>query len=361
MRSIKFRGWLLGAALVAFPIGAIADEAKLPELSPDGKDVCYGRVYDAPHLQAHPNQKIQRIFFFFGHDPVDRPNEEPPPHSSSSYTAFLATTTREEKKPKWTGTWCSEDTDDSGAKKGGVTCHMECDKTLGHLKRTEKGDWIFSGLREDLYLDPDAEETLGKAEYKRQAFGPDDDNFALTSQPPDVCKAEFGRIDPPNPALGAPLRERLKPDESFCYGRDYDADHMKGHPNQATVSIRLYRSPVEIADYAALPESERNWPNNAKIMVTMTKRGASKNVSQRYNCNGEGDQWQCSPSSGDCSGGGVGNEIDLRRDLNNGMILANPISSLPIVPLCQSDDRIPTKSDDKIFRLNPMPLSACGL
>jgi hypothetical protein len=360
MPSFKFRCGLIGAALVAFASSAIASEAKLPELSPDGKDVCYGRVYDAQHLQGHPNQKVQRIFFLYGHDPVDRPNEEPPPHQSSSYTAFLATQMRDEKKPKWTGTSCyGENSDDVHVKGGPFACHLECDKTLGHFKLNEKGDLIFTGLRPDLYLDPDDEETLGKAEYKRQAFGSDDDNFSLSPQPLDACNAEFARIDPPNPALGPPLRERYKPDQPFCVGRDYDAAHMSTHPNQATTSIRLYRGPTEIADYARLPEGSRNWADNAEVTVTVTKRGVSKSVSQRYSCRGEADQWKCSPSSDDCTSDSL--EIDLRRDLNNGVILANPNTSLPLVKLCSSDVKLPTKSDDKIFRLSPMPLSACGM
>lgn len=363
MPSFKFRRGLLGAALVASSSCAIADEAKLPELSPDGKDVCYGRIYDAQHLQGHPNQKVQRIFFLYGHDPVDRPNEEPPPRQSSSYTAFLATQTRDEKRPKWTGASCrGENPDDVHVKGGRFACHLECDRTLGHFKLNEKGDLIFTGLPAGLYLDPDAEETLGKAEYKRQAFGADDDNFSLAPQPLDACKAEFSRIDPPNPALGAPLRERLKPDQPFCYGRDYDADHMKGHPKQATTSIRLYRGPIEIAYYAGLAESERSWPNQALIQVRVTTRGASKSLAQRYRCQGQGDQWECSASSSDaCTLDGAGLAIDLRRDLNNGMILANPRSALPVVDLCGSGEPGPTKSDDKIFRLSPMPLSACGL
>jgi hypothetical protein len=42
------------------------------------------------------------------------------------------------------------------------------------------------------------------------------------------------------------------------------------------------------------------------------------------------------------------------------MILANPKTSLPLVDLC-SEAKGATKSDDKIFRLSPMPLSACEL
>jgi hypothetical protein len=137
---------------------------------------------------------------------------------------------------------------------------------------------------------------------------------------------------------------------------------MKGHPKQATTSIRLYRGPIEIADYAGLAESERSWPNQALIQVRVTTRGASKSLAQRYRCQGQGDQWECSASSSDaCTLDGAGLAIDLRRDLNNGMILANPRSALPVVDLCGSGEPGPTKSDDKIFRLSPMPLSACGL
>jgi hypothetical protein len=135
---------------------------------------------------------------------------------------------------------------------------------------------------------------------------------------------------------------------------------MKDHPSQATTSIRVYRGPAEIADYAGLPESEKNWADNAEITVAVTTRSASKNVAQRYSCQGEADQWKCAPSSDACTLDTNAREIDLRRDLNNGMILANPKTSLPIVDLCSSE-KGPTKSDDKIFRLSPMPLPACGL
>eukprot|EP01035_Chromulina_nebulosa_P052953 gene52953-72279_t len=58
---------LLG--LLAGPAGA-DDALKLRELSPNGADACFGRVYDAAHLKAHPKQKVARIFFYYGHDPV---------------------------------------------------------------------------------------------------------------------------------------------------------------------------------------------------------------------------------------------------------------------------------------------------
>jgi hypothetical protein len=352
---------LIGALglLLAGPLAAAADEPSVNEISPDGRDACFSRVYDADHLRAHPNQKIQRIFFLYGHDPVSRPNEEPPPHQNASYSGFLATTMRGESKPQWAGAFCRGQ-DSGDGKSSGVHCGMECDRSMGDLKRDAKGGLLLSGLPEDLYLDAGAQESLSKAEYKRQAFGADDDNFNLAPQPLDVCKAEFARIDPPNPALGAPLRERLKPDQPFCYGRDYDEAHMKGHARQATMSIRVSRGAAEIADYAALPEGERNWADNAEVIVTVTARGAAKSGKQRYSCQGEADQWRCKAFSDDCAHDDS-KEIFLRRGLNDGMIIANPQSSLPLVDLCTPESKGATKTDDKIFQLSPMAASACGL
>ena len=81
------------ALLLALAVPAAADDALLPQLSPGGKAVCFGRAYDAQHMKAHPRQKVQRIFLVHGHDPLGRPNEEPRSRPSA-YTVFLATTTR---------------------------------------------------------------------------------------------------------------------------------------------------------------------------------------------------------------------------------------------------------------------------
>src|SRR4051794_11636426 len=82
-------GIVFGLMLLGLPMGqAQADEVpKLTELSPNGTDACFGRVYDAAHLKAHPKQKVARIFFYYGHDPVSHPNEEPAP-CDTSYNGF---------------------------------------------------------------------------------------------------------------------------------------------------------------------------------------------------------------------------------------------------------------------------------
>ncbi|MDX8433041.1 hypothetical protein RFN25_06295 [Mesorhizobium abyssinicae] len=353
----------VGAALgaVLFVVGAaLADDTpKLTELSPNGADACFGRVYDAAHLKAHPKQKVARIFFYYGHDPVSRPNEEPSTFGGAAYDGFLTTTVRGTKKPEWAAGWCNRQSEDG--KSGPIHCGMECDRTLALLKVDDKGRLIVSNVQPDVYLDAGAEEELGTAQYNKQALGSEDDNFRLDPMPAATCKAEFARIDPIDPALGAPLRERLQPDQAFCYGRDYDAAHLKSHPDQVTQSIRVFRGPVELASYASGGDVA-NWPDGADIAVSVTTRLKTGKVTQTYSCQGEADQWRCAASSkmSDFACDVSQKEIFLKRGVNGTMMLANPNSALAIVDLCSKAADGKTKSDDKVYRLNPMPQSACA-
>jgi hypothetical protein len=52
-------------------------------------------------------------------------------------------------------------------------------------------------------------------------------------------------------------------------------------------------------------------------------------------------------------------EIFLRRGAGGTMMLGNPNNGLPIGDICAKSEA--TKSDDKVFCLSPLPLSACGL
>ncbi|RUU14092.1 hypothetical protein EOD23_02215 [Mesorhizobium sp. USDA-HM6] len=358
MTSRALAGAVFGAAL-AFVGAARADDLpKLPELSPNGADACFGRVYDAAHLKAHSHQKVARIFFYYGHDPVSRPNEESSTLGNSAYNGFLTTTVRGAKKPEWAAGWCNRE--DASDKASGIRCGMECDRTLASLKVDDKGRLILSNVQPDVYLDAGAEEDLGKAKYNEQALGSEDDNFRLDPMPAATCKAEFARIDPIDPALGAPLRERLKPDQAFCYGRDYDDAHLKSHPDQATQSIRVFRGPIELASFAAGGDTA-NWPDGADIAVSVTTRQKGAKVTQTYSCQGEADQWRCSASSkmSDFACDISQKEIFLKRGASGTMMLANPNNALAIVDLCSKAAGGKTKSDDKVYRLNPMPQSAC--
>ncbi|MBZ9708297.1 hypothetical protein LB543_16350 [Mesorhizobium sp. ESP7-2] len=364
---MAFREWKtlasagFGVALFGGVVGsAFADDAlKLTELSPKGADACFGRVYDAAHLKAHPKQKVARIFFYYGRDPVRRPNEEPSANSDTSYNGFLTTTVRGAKAPEWAGGWCNHQSEDG--KSAPIRCGMDCDRTLASLKVDDKGRLILSDLSPDIYLDAGSEEELGTAEYDRQALGSEDDNFRLDPMPAATCKAEFARIDPIDPALGAPLRERFKPDQAFCYGRDYDAAHMSSHPGQLTQSIRVFRGPVELASFASGGDVT-NWPDGADIAVSIATRQKGAKITQTYSCQGEADQWRCAARSkmSNFSCDIAQKEIFLKRGAHGTIMLANPNSSLAVVDLCSKAADGKTKSDDKVYRLEAMPQSACA-
>ncbi|MES0091598.1 hypothetical protein [Mesorhizobium sp. M0030] len=360
---MAFRKWkvVASAGFGCVLLGALASSAlagdalKLPELSPNGADACFGRVYDAAHLKAHPKQKVARIFFLFGHDPVSHPNEEPTANADTSYNGFLTTTVRGAKAPQWAGGWCNHESEDG--KSGPVRCGMDCDRTMASLKLDDKGRLILTDVSSDLYLDAGSEDELGEAEYDRQALGSEDNNFRLDPMPAATCQAEFAKIDPIDPALGAPLRERLKPDQPFCFGRDYDAAHLSSHPDQVTQSIRVFRGPVELASFAS--GDVANWPDGSDVAVSVTTRKNGTKVTQTYSCQGEADQWRCAASSkmSNFSCDIAQKEIFLKRGANGTLMLANPNSSLAIVDLCSADGK--TKSDDKVYRLEAMPQSAC--
>ena len=134
------------SVLLAGTAGA-DDALKLTELSPNGADACFGRVYDAAHLKAHPKQKVARIFFYYGHDPVSRPNEEPAANADTSYNGFVTTTVRGAKAPEWAGGWCNHQSEDGTS--GPIRCGMDCDRTHGVAQARRQGpaDPLRSAVR----------------------------------------------------------------------------------------------------------------------------------------------------------------------------------------------------------------------
>lgn len=357
-RKIAAGSAAIVGALIA-TAAAHADEPRmLKELSPDGGGACFSRVYDASHLKAHPHQKVARIFFYHGPDPVSRPSEDPTDGlGTAGYNGFMATTVRGASKPEWVGGWCN--TSGETGEKAAIHCGMECDRTMAELSLDAKGRLKVYAFDRDIYLDIGAEDELGTAEYERQALGTDDNGFLLERRPAADCKAEFARIAPANPAQGDPLRIRLKPDQPFCFGRDYSLEHLASHPEQVTQTIRVSRGAAQVASFAA-QGSAADWPNGADLVVAMTTRKGGVKATQSYSCQGEADQWRCVAiaATGGASCDLSEKEIYLRRGANGTMMLANPKESLPLTNLCQAGGD--TKSDDRVFRLEAMPQSACS-
>jgi hypothetical protein len=347
--------------------------------------LCFARVYDAAHLGAHPRQKVERLFFMIGkgkgaaywEDPNLRHSEASPnkhaspdaqdPERDSTHVAALFTL-RGMKKPENVSGWCYK-SDDGVAGKASLQCGGECDHHIGGLRAEDDTHLILDGVEWGVLMDAEAEEAAQKA----LRLGPDDQSFRLERRPIEECVVEANKTNPPYARLGAPLRERLAPDAPFCFGRDYSPAHLAAHPQQTTTSIRVSRNAATIAADRAknlLPD----WPDGASVLASVTTRASGKSVALNYVCTPNEDQWECNANfckdgKTDCAPRESANSkatgcatddsrtIYLRRGEKDFMMLGNPNMGLPLEAYCGPEKK--TVSDDKVYRLEPMPLAAC--
>ena len=102
-------------------------------------------------------------------------------------------------------------------------------------------------------------------------------------------------------------------------------------------------------------------------MASVETRNSKGKVMQKYQCDAEANQWRCvmdsaaqPPDCGMHDGIASVREIFLRRGADGSMMLGNPTSGLPpFADICGKVED--TRSDDKLFRVKPLPLSECGL
>ena len=164
-----------------------------------------------------------------------------------------------------------------------------------------------------------------------------------------------------------PLRERFKEDEQFCFGRDYDAAHLKGNPKQMISQIRVGR---------LVPGKERDddtpskwWWFNVKLDVSITLRSNLQTTTVRYACTAKEANWECPRIvEGDTPSACSERSIHLVRGPGNDILVHNRNSGLPIDKECETAEtgqqfptRPMTRSDDKVFRLTRMPIRQCQL
>lgn len=384
MRIFRF---VLAMSAVAAPFAAHADEpSRIEKMIATQSKLCFARVYDSAHLAAHPRQKVERLFFMIGKDKAatywEDPNlrhseESPHKHANpdadasnrDSIQAAALVTLRGAKKPENVSGWCFKSEFDPKSK-ASLQCGGECDRHIGGLRAEDDSHLIIDGVGADLLLDPEDEEA-GDATSR---LGADDKSFRLERRPIEECVAEANKTNSPYAGLGAPLRERLKPDVPFCYGRDYSTQHLASHVQQQTVSVRVWRDAKQIdADRAKklLPD----WPDGASVSASVTTRKNGKPATLKYSCTPFEDQWQCSAtfcktgSEADCAPQDIENAkatgcttgesrtIYLRRGEKDFVTLGNPNMGLQLEAYCGQEKK--TQSDDKVYRLEPMPLSAC--
>jgi hypothetical protein len=329
------------------------------------QEACFGRVYDRAHLASHPQQKVTSIHILRGLG--ERPETEnwQPDQGAELIKKFretgeadvLAFVSFKDRK----GTFHNSLTCRKEGPKG-TLCYIDCDGGSFNLKRANpsslllenEGFVLVGGCAEEVALDQQVYFKPGK----------DDKLFRLDSKPVAVCRAEEQKATPVR--AGAPLRERFKEDEAFCFGRDYDDAHLASHPQQLVSSIRVGR--LDPAKERADPDANKYWWFNVALDVKLRLR-AGAGASSPYACTPQEGNWECqrtTRSETETHNACSDRMIQIVRGPGDEIYLHNKTSGLPITNECETAKDVgqypslpPTRSDDRSFRLTRMPVAAC--
>jgi hypothetical protein len=360
-----------GSARASWWPSSLAHAKDLTKMFEAEKEACFGRVYDQAHLKAHPQQKVTSIHVFRSLDDrkeaenwtparrqerIDMLKSENPSVGVDAYVTF-----RDRKGYFYNSLSCSDSSDE------GVMCGIDCDGGSFVLKPGNAGSIMLQN--NGFVLIGGCGEDIEQADQVYFTPGKDDKVFRLDKKPADVCRAEEQKTTPIRLGQGQPLRERFKPDEPFCYGRDYDAAHMAKHPQQKVASIRVGRldTAQERKETATMSASE--WPGDVRVNVAMKmKAGAARNAN--YSCDPEVSNWKCHITGPETHNDTCTERyFNLSRAPGENISLINRRDGLPIDFTCPNTsksqnagddmDKRKTKSDDASFRLTKMPLEAC--
>lgn len=244
MKAVPFRTALLAAAMLmaAGHVFAQENRSPLPTHLPLGKEVCYGRVYDASHLARHPKQRVTSLHVFRDLDP-DQNTEDTPQtreevlktdgEGGVNVSAFVRFKNR--KGLFWNGLNCNKSADGKF-----VRCGIDCDggsfelRTRGkNLHLTNEGFVLIGGCG------------ASEEEYENQVHflpGADDKTFLLEPLPLAQCAALRDQVKPAFAKMGKALRIRFETQETVCYSRTYDDAHLKQNPQQTVRKIALLRA-----------------------------------------------------------------------------------------------------------------------
>lgn len=352
----------LTTPLATSPTATIA-ETRPPIFTAD-RDACFGRVYDTAHLKAHPRQKVTSIHVLRALEPRHEAENWTPDARAEALRSFRedgqATVTalvsfRDRKTTFHNSLSCDRETHE------GVRCMIECDGGSFRLARAG-GDSLLLHNNGFVLVGGCGEEV---EESQERFFDPgaDDKVFRLDARPVAACRAEEQKATP-IPA-GLPLRERFKEDEPFCFGRDYDAAHLKSNPKQMVSQIRIGRlAPGKEREDDA---GSKFWWFNVKLDVSVTLRSTLKTTTVRYACTPREGDWDCqrrheSEAPSACRD----RSFQLVRGPGDELLLINRHSGLAITNECEKAEtgqqfghRPLTRSDDRSFRLTRMPIRQC--
>ncbi len=362
-RKIMFIVSVAALLLPAVWTTAALSETRTPVFTADG-EACYGRVYDAAHLKSHPRQQVTSIHVLRELERRREAENWTPDARAETIRSFredgLTSVTalvnfRDRKRTFYNFLTCGKET------ARGVICMIDCDGGSFRLTRASansvllhnNGFVLIGGCGEDV------------PEEKMVHFDPgaDDKVFRLDARPVAACRAEEQKAVPIR--AGAPLRERFKEDEQFCFGRDYDAAHLARNPKQEVSQIRVGR----LAPGKERDAGSDQWWFNVKLDVSVTLKSNLRTTTVRYACTPREASWECYRLvDGDAPSACRERTFHLVRGSGGEILLYNRNSGLPIDKECEAAktdvedwQRPGTRSDDRLFRLTRMPIRQCQL
>lgn len=346
--------WLCAA------VNASAGQTPRNTLFPIDQDACFGKVFDAAHLQRHPDQRIAGIHVFRRPAPAPGPDQgtsqdgakSAPLRNSAPIDVSALISFRDREGAVRNGLSCRPD--DSGR----LQCGVDCDTGRFMLERDGSRGLILRNA--GFAPSGGCGELAGSAEIA-VAPGKADALFRLPKLAPEVCRAQLRKAAPVS-AEAPPLHRRLTPNETFCFGRDFDRAHLARHPQQKIASIRITRGEADLA------ADQGAWPSAMKITALVTLRDRIVKRTANYVCAPLDNSLECENALKDEKVISICRRFHLAGGTADELLLINRRDGLPIESDCDevriaeeengSRDRI-TPSDDRIFRLSRMPAAAC--
>lgn len=357
--------------LAAFGIAPPPAAAQRDEVFVADKEACFGRSYDAAHLARHPQQKVTSLHVWrsLGGRPDaeywksgDRADAIASYRDDKTANVDAYVTFRDRKGLFHNSLSCR--IDDAGR----TRCGIDCDG--GQFTLSREGDNAVILRNEGFVLVGGCSSDDEDEEKKSVYFSPgaDDRTFRLDRQDVKACQALEQQTRPIRIGEGKPLRERFKPDEPFCYGRDYDAAHLAKNPQQKVAAIRVARLDPGKERPKEHGVTQTEWPYDIRLSVSLTLRGGRAAPVTRFQCDPREASFECYTdttvkSDESC----LPTTFHLVRAPGNDIVLINRTDGLPIETACHpkpgkdggEPPRRVTKSDDRSFRLSPMPVNAC--
>jgi hypothetical protein len=303
---------------------------------PRGEEFCYGRRYDAAHLNKNPGQTLREFYLYNLFDPDPAKEEVQSTLADARRSDAAATGDRSVNVlARFTDNdgyygqivLCTDYRDRAG-------CFVECDG--GGFGVAAKGKSLIvdlakgSGrLRLQAMCDPDEEGRDRELERKENSL------IRTDRLGPASCTAAKAAARPVFVKDEVPIRKRVANGDWKCLKRVYDARHLAKHPKQAIAALALS------FDGAPRTKNEDGYLTTTLNVTLAARTRGGETARKDVVCTADGYQWRCE-------------DFRLRRrDAKSALLLAGQYALLE----GESSDTLTLAGlrlgrDDDVFRLD---------